>query len=1783
MAELVGPAHLSSAAACLVACTPIALQATNFDYPGGGSCKGPCEEESGSSGTSSSSEPNTSSFNWSMNVGLAVLAKPGDYTGVANSNQHKTGQLKNLGSELNRYFKGINRQDPRKIFIQKALIDASCFHPSCIELDDGGTVEVLKKPATGGFPEYIHQILSDDIFTQIDLLVAPESGFRIRTWQRTWATLNKVSGFYDSTGIATFTPISDITFKRPTGSTGNNTLLYINKETTGVSGSNVTTKEFVQTLDGNGKPDSVAQKMYEGEGTGGALLMEETVIFSERGSKLWDYSIVRERKEASLNGQTGAVGSLVLVSKTKENYDDFSLSATGGELGMKRLVQQIEAFSVDQQSPQTTTYVYENTPANSLTHGRLQSVSYPDGRWKYHSYTMSETSNTSVIMDYESYNNVTMANRESARKTVTTTTGTTINKQVYLTGSMIEQKVHMMTTEIGKKIIKTDRGVNDVLSSSVAYYEDGSNVQSGRIAWAEHEDGTATTYSYSGTGDYTVTMRQGAGNRNGVTDGTQVVTSYNKSNIAIGATTTDIASGVVMDEWIADLTHTPAFDQMLRPVKRKYFGNANDYTIAKYACCGLEEERDRSGATTKYYRDKLRRVYKVESKLSAASPVIASLTSYDGLSRTSEQRIGATIRFLGSQTTSHDGLTRTQTSPARKSANVADRIDTITVITRSTSGEGDTETTTFEDNSQKIVKNFRDGRTKSISGSAVSNSSTTAVSYSYTIGGYGGELITENRTCSTGNLINRRYSDSLGRVARATSSQAGSQNYYYNSAASASGSRGKLNNFRDGDGVVTFYLYNNKGEQTEVTRNVTAVNAANTNVTARVGTRTVTDFIASATVHGLALGASRRTTSTVISNNGTPGTTPAAIADDIALVTSTNYSSIDGHIQASETPQGDSLSVTTDPDANGVITTTTTNADGTKNVSTSTHGLLTKAENQAADGTVITETAYGYNEGDQRLESVTDSRTGTVNYSNFTESLEPLTTTDAAAYPTAQARDIMGRVISFTLPDATVKYTSYYPTGQVKAEWGSQTNPTFRIYNQQNQLIELRTYKNLTTEPDANTQNFAKTNWTYSNKGLLANKRDHSGKGPDYTYTAAGRLKTVAQARTLPGVATRITKTINYTQGRQTSINYNVGGTPNVNTTYDVLGRVKTLSQVQQSQIEYTYNGLNLDTETIRYDGNVDGDYADSEDLVRTLDRRDLSLGRDKGWELKNDTAIENQVTYEYDNAGRLSTVNNDTNTFTYGYNYSQANATATRIGDTSGSKQDFMPYTLSTNTATALQSIRSFEAKRDVLLSIANKAGSVTRSSYTYTVNAIGQRTDLTTAFDLGSGITSNAGETDWGYDALGQVTSADAPATLADRVFEYDHIGNRKKFAESLTLPGSNNYVTNDLNQYTTVGAFSPGYDDDGNQTSVQIKPITAPTPMSSLFAWDGSNQLAEVKDDATTSRVKYRYDALSRRISRILPDGNITHFIYDGWNCIAEYTVSASTAATLARKRTWGLDLSGQQQGAGGVGGLLCETHGSTPYYPTYDGNGNVSEYLNADGSTAAHFEYDAFGNNVEDNSSLNTENLNLKAALTYRFSTKPIEPLTGLYYYGYRWYDPMTGRWPSRDPIGEKGGLNLYGFVGNNGMGNWDYLGLLEPPEKIVPLPPNGIAPPPENMPKPNPNPPPRAIPPFSYKVKCRAIGACVCCKKNSDSASVSCGTSPTSGEGFAENAKKDEAILRASAETLINGDDACQKMKCPMKNSGGCLFEPAKPNEKDITEGEVIYGLYICEITEVHKV
>ena len=212
------------------------------------------------------------------------------------------------------------------------------------------------------------------------------------------------------------------------------------------------------------------------------------------------------------------------------------------------------------------------------------------------------------------------------------------------------------------------------------------------------------------------------------------------------------------------------------------------------------------------------------------------------------------------------------------------------------------------------------------------------------------------------------------------------------------------------------------------------------------------------------------------------------------------------------------------------------------------------------------------------------------------------------------------------------------------------------------------------------------------------------------------------------------------------------------------------------------------------------------------------------------------------------------------------------------------------------------------------------------------------------------------------------------------------------------------------------------------------------NAILEWDGENRLIRTTTPGGAV-TEFTYDYLSRRITKSTAT-EIQCFLYDGWNPIVEKTVPAGGGGlTEIRVYTWGKDLSGSMQGAGGVGGLLAlerqsdlqsNPSSTETFYPAYDGNGNVSEYLSSTGSVAAHFEYDPFGNTTVDTDTVGKFDI--------RFSSKKQDSETGLYYYGYRYYDPVTGRWPSRDPIGEEGGMNLYGMVGNDAVNLWDYLGL-----------------------------------------------------------------------------------------------------------------------------------------------
>ena len=112
------------------------------------------------------------------------------------------------------------------------------------------------------------------------------------------------------------------------------------------------------------------------------------------------------------------------------------------------------------------------------------------------------------------------------------------------------------------------------------------------------------------------------------------------------------------------------------------------------------------------------------------------------------------------------------------------------------------------------------------------------------------------------------------------------------------------------------------------------------------------------------------------------------------------------------------------------------------------------------------------------------------------------------------------------------------------------------------------------------------------------------------------------------------------------------------------------------------------------------------------------------------------------------------------------------------------------------------------------------------------------------------------------------------------------------------------------------------------------------------------------------------------------------------------------------------------------------GAEPAIVFFDGNGNVTAMMDGSQNVVARYLYDPFGRLIGKWGTMADVN-------RYRFSSKEVHPNSGLYYYGYRFYEPNLQRWLNRDPSGERGGINLYRFARNNSLsfGDPDGRGLL----------------------------------------------------------------------------------------------------------------------------------------------
>jgi RHS repeat-associated protein len=267
------------------------------------------------------------------------------------------------------------------------------------------------------------------------------------------------------------------------------------------------------------------------------------------------------------------------------------------------------------------------------------------------------------------------------------------------------------------------------------------------------------------------------------------------------------------------------------------------------------------------------------------------------------------------------------------------------------------------------------------------------------------------------------------------------------------------------------------------------------------------------------------------------------------------------------------------------------------------------------------------------------------------------------------------------------------------------------------------------------------------------------------------------------------------------------------------------------------------------------------------------------------------------------------------------------------------------------------------------------------------------------------------YGYDAAGRLAEVTRDGA-AFAAYEYDGNGNR-------------------VRTVGTAGALAASYDDEDRLLShgdavygytaggeLLFRAVGADT---TRYGYDAVGNLREVRLPGG-QRVEYALDGAGRRLARSVDGVRVQAFLYgSGRNPVAEID---SAGAVVSR--------------------FVYGTRGDVPdYMTTRDGRAFriVSDHLGsvrrvvdaATGEVVQAIDYDAFGQVVRDTR---------PGFQPFGFAGGLSDAQTGLVRFGARDYEPRTGRWTARDPIGFEGGsANLYAYVQNDPVNHVDPTGEL----------------------------------------------------------------------------------------------------------------------------------------------
>jgi len=411
--------------------------------------------------------------------------------------------------------------------------------------------------------------------------------------------------------------------------------------------------------------------------------------------------------------------------------------------------------------------------------------------------------------------------------------------------------------------------------------------------------------------------------------------------------------------------------------------------------------------------------------------------------------------------------------------------------------------------------------------------------------------------------------------------------------------------------------------------------------------------------------------------------------------------------------------------------------------------------------------------------------------------------------------------------------------------------------------------------------------------------------------------------------------TLNYTynsNGELTSIAYPAGTTQQF--TYDPVGNVTHFVNRDGQAIDFTYNQERLLTSETFADGSQYAfTYDNHQNIVAATDPTGTTtFGYDAADRLIKVTYPGGSfLEYTYNSLGQQVQMTDQTG-FTTGYSY-DALGRLSKVTDGSGGLIAQYSYDAAgrlsggqfgNGTMTDYTYIAD-----DLVKSITKLApdGSV-QSSYSYTYDSR----------DLPISMTTLAGTFTYGYDADEQLISVRTPDGQ-DIAYQYDAAGNR--VAEVLN-GSATAYSTNDLDQYTGVGAATYTYNADGDLASVEENTGTT------TYTYNALDQLVSVASP-TAGTTNYQYDALGYLVSQTV-NGQVTENLIDPTG-VGRIAAQFSGSGALIAHYSYGLGLSSQTDGAG-----------NTAYY-SFDLTGNTTQLTGTSGAVLNSYSYLPFGEQLQ----------------------------------------------------------------------------------------------------------------------------------------------------------------------------------------------------------------------------